>query len=299
MLDQKLKTLLAVAELKNFTKAAEQLSLTQPAVSHHISALEEELGVHIFIRGRGELKLTAEGEIIVRCAARMNAMNNKLRDELRDYERHLTRVRIGITHTAESNLITEVLARYSREAGGTIITITTDTINNLYNMLENYELDLAIVEGKPYNRELNSLMLDTDYLVCVMSNENQLAGREMVTLNELKKQKMILRLPSSATRILFESHLESIGESLADFDVMLEVDSIAAIKDLVRKDLGISILARSACMDELRKGKITALPIENLSMIRETNIVYHRDFNHEEILQSLMKIYRETAKSYR
>ncbi|MCI8388326.1 MAG: LysR family transcriptional regulator [Clostridiales bacterium] len=299
MLDQKLKTLLAVSELKNFTKAAEQLSLTQPAVSHHIAALEDELGVHIFVRGRGELRLTAEGEIVVRCAKRMNAMNEKLRVELRDHERHLTRVRIGITHTAESNLITEVLARYSREAGCTSITIITDTINNLYNMLENYELDLAIVEGKPYSRNLYSLMLDTDYLVCIMSNENKLAKREMVTLGELKKQKMILRLPTSATRELFESHLESIGESLANFDVMLEVDSIAAIKDLVRKDLGISILARSACMDELRKGKMTALPIENLSMIRETNIVYHRDFDHEEILQSLLKIYRDTSKTYR
>ena len=295
MLDQKVTTLLTVADQRSFTRAAEKLSLTQPAVSHHISALEEELGVKIFLRGSGELRLTPEGEIVLRCARRMSAMNDRLRSDLSDNERHLSRLRIDITHTAESSLITEVIARYSREENGTVITIITDTINNLYTMLENYELDLAIVEGKPNSRELYSLMLDTDYLVCVMSNENKLAAQEMVTLGELKKQKMILRLPSSATRILFESKLESIGETLADFDVMLEVDSIAAIKDLVRKDLGISILARSTCMDELRKRKLTALPIENLSMIRETNIVYHRDFGHDEVLRSLMRIYKKTA----
>ncbi len=296
MLDQKVYTLLAVAEQKSFTKAAEVLSLTQPAVSHHISQLEDELGVKIFLRGKGELRVTPEGEIVVRCAKRMSAMNDRLRSDLADNERHLSRLRIGITHTAESNLITEVIARYSREDNGTAITLITETINNLYTMLENYELDLAIVEGKPARGDLYSLMLDTDYLVCVMSNDNPLAHSQLVTLGELRKQKMILRLPSSATRILFESRLESIGETLNDFDVMLEVDSIAAIKDLVRKDLGISILARSACMDELRKGKLTALPIENLSMIRETNIVYHRDFGHDEVLRSLVRIYNQTAE---
>lgn len=296
MLDQKVYTLLAVAEQKSFTKAAEVLSLTQPAVSHHISQLEDELGVKIFLRGKGELRVTPEGEIVVRCAKRMSAMNDRLRSDLADNERHLSRLRIGITHTAESNLITEVIARYSREDNGTAITLITETINNLYTMLENYELDLAIVEGKPARGDLYSLMLDTDYLVCVMSNDNPLAHSQLVTLGELKKQKMILRLPTSATRILFESRLESIGETLNDFDVMLEVDSIAAIKDLVRKDLGISILARSACMDELRKGKLTALPIENLSMIRETNIVYHRDFGHDEVLRSLVRIYNQTAE---
>ena len=298
MLDPKLKTLICVAEQKSFTSAAKLLSLTQPAVSHHIRLLEEELGVKIFARNKNELILTPEGEIVLRGARRMNAICERIYSELSDKTHCLTRLRVGITHTAESNLMTEVLARYSQSVEHMTIKIITDTINNLYAMLENYELDLAITDGKPVGRELRSLLLDTDYLVCVMSNENQLASREMVTLGELKKQKMILRLPTSATRILFESQLESIGESTADFDILLEVDSVAAIKDLIRKNLGVSIHAKSACMDELNKGKLTALPIENLSMVRETNLVYHNDFQHEEILKSIMKVYRETARAY-
>lgn len=66
---------------------------------------------------------------------------------------------------------------------------------------------------------------------------------------------------------------------------MLEVDNIATIKDLIRKDLGVSVLPKSACMDELRKEKITALPIENLSMVRETRVVYHKNFAHTVILR--------------
>ncbi len=299
MIDVKLKTLLAVAENGSFTKAAKQLSLTQPAVSHHINALETELDKKLLVRGKGELKLTPDGELVVKYARRMKVLGDKLIRDLDDSEKRISNIRIGITHTAESNLITEVLAKYGAKYDGASITIITEPITNLYNMLENYELDLAIVDGKPSGKELRSLMLDTDYLVCVLANENQLAKNEMVTLRELRREKMILRLPSSATRIQFENQLEILGESISDFDIMLEVDNIATIKDLIRKNLGVSILAKSACMDEVMKGKITVLPIENLSMIRETNIVYHKDFDNTDILSRLMRLYREVKRSYK
>ena len=74
-----------------------------------------------------------------------------------------------------------------------------------------------------------------------------------------------------------------------------EVDNIATIKDLIRKDLGVSILPRSACLDELRKGKIAALPVENLSMVRETRIVYNKDFTHTDMLNEIIKTYGSTV----
>ena len=246
MLDVKLNTLLAVAETNNFTRAAELLSLTQPAVSHHIALLEEELGAPLFVRCRGRAQLTREGEIAVRYARRMKGLYEKMQEELSDAEGRLKRIRVGITHTSESNLITEALAKYGNENGNVIITIITDTIKNLYDAVENYDLDLAIVEGKPRAAGLNSLLLDTDSIVCVLSNNNPLARRSMVTLEDLKREKLILRLPSSGTRKLFESHLVSVNESIDNFDIALEVDNIATIKDLIRKDLGVSVLARSA-----------------------------------------------------
>lgn len=298
MLDIKLDTLLTVYEKKNFTRAAEELSLTQPAVSHHITLLEKELGVRIFNRNHGELRLTAEGEIVVQYAKRLRAIYDKMCSHLSDAEHRLARIQVGITHTAESNLIAEVLAKYSNRNTGMIITITTDTVPHLYEMLENYDLDLAIVEGPVTDNGLSSLMLDTDYLVCVMANDNPLACKSHVTLGDLKKEKLILRLPNSGTRNLFASSLESINESLDQFNIILEVDNIATIKDLIRKGMGVSILARSACMDELRKGKITALPVENLPMLRQTHILYHEDFAHPDVLREIVKLYQETEKLY-
>lgn len=298
MLDPKLDTLLLVAEKKNFTRAAQALSLTQPAVSHHISQLEQELGVRLFVRGNGDLMLTPEGETVLRYVRRMKALEKKMAEELQEAGRRLTRLRIGITHTAESSIVAEVLARYTNENPGISITIVTDNINNLYDMLENFELDLAVVEGRSTRPELSALMLDTDYLVCVLANTHPLSHSSMITLDEIRQEKLILRLPNSETRVRFESALAAIGESIADFQVILEVDNVATIKDLIRKNLGISILARSACMDELRKGKLTALPIENLSMARETNLVYHRDFAHKETLQDILALYKKQLREY-
>ena len=298
MLDPKLDTLLLVAEKRNFTRAAQALSLTQPAVSHHISQLEEELGVRLFVRGNGDLMLTPEGETVLRYVRRMKALEKKMAEELQEAGRRLTRLRIGITHTAESSIVAEVLARYTNENPGISITIVTDNINNLYDMLENFELDLAVVEGRSTRPELSALMLDTDYLVCVLANTHPLSHSSMITLDEIRQEKLILRLPNSETRVRFESALAAIGESIADFQVILEVDNVATIKDLIRKNLGISILARSAFMDALRKGKLTALPIENLSMTRETNLVYHRDFAHKETLQDILALYKKQLREY-
>ncbi len=299
MIDVRLETLIKVAELKNFTKAAEELNLTQPCVSHHISSLEEELNVTIFNRQKNNIFLTNEGEIILKYAKRFQNLSTKLNQELIDYKSNITKLRIGLTHTSESNIMTEVLAKCVNIMSNLTITINTDTIKNLYDKLENYEIDIAIIEGKNPNNNLNSFMLDTDYLVCAMSNNNPLSKNGVITLNELKKEKLILRLPTSATRILFESTLESINESIDEFNIILEVDNIATIKDLVRKNLGISILPKSACMNEVKKKKMTILPIENLSMIRETNIIYPKNFSHIDILKTITKIYQETLKEER
>ncbi len=220
----------------------------------------------------------------------------KMHLEIQNTEKNAGPLRIGITHTAESNVTASALAKYSIENNGVKITLTTDTINNLYDKLESYELDLAIIDASSNNPKFSSMLLDTDYLMCVMSPDNHLSRSSSVTISELKKEKMILRLAESATRKLFEETLVANNESINSFDVILEVDNIATIKDLVRMGLGVSILTRSACIDEIRKGKITALPIENFSMARETRIVYNRDFNHKEVLDEIMRIYSRAAR---
>ena len=273
-------------------KASQKLPQSY-AVSNHILLLEKEIGTRIFIRNKGDIKITPEGEIVVKYAKRIKSLYNKMFDRISELELQVTKLRVGVTHTAESNEITEVLAKYGVSHGNVSITIITDTIKNLYEMLENYEIDFAIIEGRRQIGDMNYLMLDMDYLVCILSNNNPLAKKSMVSLSDLKKEHVILRLPESDTRKLFEATLTSMNDSIDNFDVSIEVDNVATIKDLIRKDLGVSILPQSACMDEIRKGKITALPIENLSMARETNIVYNKDFARMDLIRDFVNMYNK------
>jgi DNA-binding transcriptional LysR family regulator len=200
---------------------------------------------------------------------------------------------VGITHTSESNIVSEVLAKYTEQNDNMKITIQTDTISNLYEMLRTYKIDIAVVEGAVSDPAMRSILLDTDSLVLAVSNEHPLAKKESVSVEALRSERMILRLPSSGTRNLFAAHLESRNISIDEFNVTLEVDNIATIKDLIRRNYGVSILPRSACMDELRKKKLIALPFENLDMVREINFVYSKDYTNTQILEEIAQIYNE------
>ena len=292
MLDPKLETFITVAELKNFTKAAQALNLTQPAVSNHINQLEKEYNTKLFMRKKKDFTLTNKGKIALTYARRLKALHDKMIQKIADEQTSSSHIKIGITHTSENNNITEVLAQYANQMHNITITIITDSINNLYDMLENYQLDIAIVDGKKQSGKLNYLMLDTDYLVCVLSSQHPLAKNSSISLNQLKKENMILRLPSSSTRSLFEATLISINESIDSFNVLLEVDNVSTIKQLVMNNFGVSILPQSVCIKDVKKGKIKTLPIENLSMTRQMNIAYNKDFANTDVLNDIVTLYR-------
>ena len=220
MVDVKLYSLMKVYESGSFSAAAKQLSITQPAVSQHIRALEQELNVRIFERGSGGLIVTKQGEKVIRCAQKMLGLYRLLEQELQDGRNMMDHLTVGVTHTAESNPIAEALAKYCAENNAISIKIVTKPITNLYSMLKSYEIDIAIVEDRIKDPDLKFLPVDTDYLVLAVSKEHPFAKRGMITLRELKNERLILRLPNSGTRNLFVAHLESNQMSIADFNAL-------------------------------------------------------------------------------
>lgn len=293
MIDVKLKTLLSIIEEKSFSKAALKLSLTQPAVSHQITQLENEYNVEIIRRGKKEISLTKEGELIANYAKRLLVLENNLLYELKNIDTSQMKIRIGTTHTAENNMFTEAVGYYSLNNPNVSITIITETTANLYKMVENYELDFAYVDGLIDESYLKFITLDTDDLVCVLSINNELTKKKKVTLDDLKKERLILRLNSSTTRKTFDASLQYNNDSIENYNVVMEVDNIATIKDLIRKDFGISVLAKSACMDEVNKNKLAILPIEKLETIRQNYIIYNDHYNHYEIIKDIISIYNQ------
>lgn len=292
-LEQKAFTIVKIAEMGSFSKAADELCLTQPAVSQHVRSVEKDFGVKLFDRDHNDCKLTTNGKIVVKYLKRMISISNNMLQAIKDEKTKVTSISVGITHSVESSKIIEAIAEYVNKNNSFSIKVLSDSSENLYKMLKNYEIDFMIIDGKINDDGMTHVLLGTDCLALVTSPTHALASQNIVTIEELKNESLILRLPDSNTRHLFDQALKDHNLSIDNFNVILEIDNIATIKDLVRRNMGVSVLAKSACMDELKKGKVALLNIENLSMIRETNIVFSKDFEHPEVIQGVVQRFNE------
>ena len=297
MIDTKYLTFISVAEKENFTSAAYTMGLTQPAVSQHIKALEEEFGVKLFLRDKRHLTLTNPGKILLKYCKRMQNLENDLARKIADSKKGSNSLIVGITHTSESTDTPEILANYSRTHNGSYIKIISDSIKNLYDKLSAYQIDMAIIEGKVNTQKFASILLNTDSIMAIVAKGNPLAKKKVVSLSDLKKEKIILRNVDSGTSTLFETGLTKNDLSLEDLNVFLELDNVAAIKDLVKKGMGLSVLPRSACLEEIRDGSLVALPIENMNMIREISLVYIKGNLEEDFLDAIVDLYHSYQRS--
>ena len=291
MIDSKIKTLLTLEQLGSYTQTAEALSLTQPAVSHHIRLLEEEYGIRIFVKAKHKLKPTPEGEVLLDYARQAMALSDGVRQAIEDCQRGIRSLTVGITPTASDILVPQVLAAYCNEHPGTHIQIVRDTIRNIDSKLSFYELDFAIVDGMIRSDSTSSFLLGTDYLGLVVSPKHPFAKRVSVTIDELQRENLVLRPRSAETRKLFESYITSHGYMMRDFNIIMELDSVSNIKEIVMANLGISILSHNVCLDEENRGDMVIVPIENCQMVRPINLIYPRDFAHPDILQDIHDSY--------
>lgn len=291
MLNAKLDTLLAVAELLNYTKAAQALSLTQPAVSQHIRQLEADYEITIFRRGEKPLVLTKEGEVLVQYAKKIRNLHERMLIQLGDVRRKKRQLAIGVTETTMSSGIVEVLAKFETQTNCSSVQICTDEAKNLLDMLRNYSLDLAVLEGSVSEADFYSLSVDSDQLFAAVSPLNSLSHRSVVTLEDLKTQRMVLRSAGSGTRMIWENQLRQLFDTIESFQVVMELDSVDAIKELVKKDYGISILSMRSCRSEVEEGTLILLPIENKRMIREVNLVCLKEAEQVATAQMLKRVY--------
>ena len=299
MLDSKARTLLILAQTGSYTKTARRLHLTQPAVSHHIRLLENEYGIKIFKPDKKELKFTQEGRILHRYARQMYEIESRALRAVADSLDNLKHLTVGITQTAGENLIPQTIAQYCSEHPHTSVSICTDTPDNLYRRMSLYELDIAIVEGSDDRHPFESILLDTDRLCLIFSPQHPFARFPQIRLDDLKDEKLILRSGNAGTRVLFENYLLKESENIKNFQVVMEIDNLATIKDLVAMNYGISIVADSACRSEIRSGKLASAEIDNARMIRDISMVYDKDFTHTEILEDLKRIYLRLSSGSR
>jgi len=289
MLDFRIQTFLTVCRLNSYTRAAEELHITQPAVSQHIRYLEEYYGVRLFCYRGKKLLLTEEGRMLLSAAATMANDVTFLREHMRAERRK--KLVFGATRTIGDFVLPVKLSSYILSHPDTDIRMLVDNTENLLKKIDDGELEFAVIEGyfpkaeyehKPYSSER--------FLgVCAASYP---FSREPQTLGDLFGERILLREPGSGTREIFERSLKQKNHTLGDFKQIIEIGSIHAIKSLVAASCGVTFLYETAVKAELRSGLFREISLADFNTTFDFTVLWCKNSiyggRYNEILSELL-----------
>lgn len=290
-----LKSFLAVAENLSFTRAAETLFLTQSAVSHQIADLERSLGVELFIRHGRTIELTASGRVLVERARRVFS-------ELRDAQAavvaaarpDLGRLRIGASSTACQYLIPESLREFRECFPNYSLTITPGDSPAVAERVLEGSIDLGIMVKTEQRLKLHYVDLFDDELGFVVSALHPWARSGKVERKELAKQKMVFYSRNSATFRLVERFFLRMKTPLPDW---IELGSMEAIKELVKLGLGVSLMSKWICREELAQKSLVWLAAPGGKLGRTWSIACQAGRKQSIAEQTFIGLCRDAAKS--
>jgi DNA-binding transcriptional LysR family regulator len=271
MTDFRLKTFLEVYRQQGFTRAAETLHITQPAVTQHIKYLEEDLGRPLFVINGRTIELTGAGEILLRYAETVEADARRTRERIAATGGRKS-LRFGATRTIGEYVMPQCVAGWTRDRPETDVSLVVDNSDSLFRALSSGDLDFIFVEGVFDRNAWSSDVLFRDAMIPVCAPENRLAGKR-VDFARLLAETLIIREKGSGGRALVEMDLAARNLRVESFSRVLEIGNIGAIKELVMADAGIAILYERSVAREIAGKKLARIPVKNFSLAHDYSFV--------------------------
>lgn len=264
MLDQRLHTFLVLCDTMNYTRAAERLCITQPAVTHHIHFLEEHYGNRLFSYEGKTLHLTKAG-LRLRELARSLAYNCDKVEECMANPAAMS-LRVGATKTIGEYVIAPQVQRFLHKHPDARFSLLVENTQILLRELEGGRLDFALVEGFFDQEKYAAKMYRQEAFLGVCAPTHRFAGRA-VPFEELMQERLIVREEGSGTRAVFEQALHRRSRTLRSFSNLACISDFSMIKALVRDGMGVSFLYAAAVERELAAGTLAQFTLEgeNLS----------------------------------
>ncbi|WP_058484915.1 LysR family transcriptional regulator [Defluviitalea phaphyphila] len=294
MIDVKLNTFITLSQVKNYTRTAEILNLTQPAVSQHIKFLEEYYNAKLFKKNGREIELTDEGKILFKYAKEIKNLYRTVKTEIKNKSGVLKTYNIGATMTIGGYVLPEILAKHKKIYKNITLLLQVYNTKDIIEKLLNRKLDFAIVEGPFDKKKFNFKKFKEEELVLAVSSNHPFAKQKVVDIEDVIKGNLILRERGSGTRKILEDKLINMGYALKDIDNYMEIGSISAIKSLVEKNLGYTIISKETIKKELEMGSIKIVPIRDLHIVREFNFIYLKDKKEQFIDEFIRFCIKET-----
>jgi len=267
-----LKTFVTLVEVKNFTKTAEILLMSQPSVSLHIKNLEKEFQTKLFERSPKYLKVTPTGEILYDCAVQMITIYEQTRQNILDHHHSIKGdLKIGASFTIGEYILPPLLLELQKTHPDLALQVTIGNTEEVVESVRRYQVDIGLIEGQTNDKEISVHPFMEDELFVVASAKHPLASKEMVPIKELQNQAWITREIGSGTREYLDHVIRSNGLKM---NTLLTISSNQAIKETVISGLGLTLLSKCVIERDLQAGNLSIISLDKEVFKRTLSYVY-------------------------
>jgi DNA-binding transcriptional LysR family regulator len=256
-----------VAKHLSFTKAAEQLFISQPAVSKAIKNIEEEYKTTFFIRKRNSIELTTDGKSFLLYANKILAIFSEMENQfLHKKDAFPNFLNFGVSTTIANYIVPKVIAKFRVQFPETKFKITSDNSENIEELILNEEIDFGITEGRNTNRKLQFKKFIKDEIVLVTNAKNPAFKKGIIDIDTLQKIPVVAREMGSGTKEIIDEFL--LSNNIKQLNNVVTLNSTEAIKNYLFHSDNYGLVSINAVGDELINNKLKIIDIKDLTIER-------------------------------
>jgi DNA-binding transcriptional LysR family regulator len=288
-----LEMFVAAAEARSVQRAAERVFRTQPAVSMALRKLEEEIGAPLFDRSNRGFVLTATGELLFASAKRLLALRDEALSQIRElHSLERGRVRIGANESAGNYLLPKLIEAFLQKYPNVRIDISRQNSRQLIHDIRENTVDLALISFMPEEKDIEALPVMNDELILIASPEHPLAKKSSVRIPDLGNEAFIAHTVTSASR---HKVVEAFRSSDTPLRIVMEVALIETIKKLIAMKLGIGFVPEMCVQDEIERGELVRIPLEDFKYQRTVWLARRRTEAHSHAAEEFANIVRNAV----
>jgi DNA-binding transcriptional LysR family regulator len=289
MADRRLQVFYTVAKQLSFTKAAEQLFMTQPAVTFQVKQLEEHFNTRLFERSHGRIALTPAGRIVVEYAERILAMSEEMDTRVADLTGAVAGpLLLGASTTIAEFILPQILGEFKALHPEVQAHMTVANSETIVNRVADHTIDVGLIESPSYLPSLQNEICCDDELVLICAPTHALAARRTVTAQDIAAIPMVRREPGSGTREFTDNYFRECGVPPEDLNLLMELGSPEAMKGVVETGIAVAIVSRATIAKELRLGSVVAIPLAP-RLMRTLSVVHPKEKFRSRLLTTFVE----------
>lgn len=297
MADRRLQVFHAVAKHLSFTKAAEALCMTQPAVTFQVKQLEEHFGARLFDRAQGRIMLTPAGAQALEYAERILALSADMDARLKAMSgQEAGPLLIGASTTIAEYLLPRVLGEFKVRHPAVMPRLVVANSEAVQARVAERTLDVGFIEGDSHLATVAAEPCCEDELQVICAPSHPLARLKSATAAALTEHAFVGREPGSGTREVIQNYLHKAGLPADALQLVMEASSPEALKGLVATGLGFAIISRAAVAMEVRLGVLARIPLAP-PLIRQLSVVYPKERMHSRLVNHFVRFAMESLHS--